>query len=476
MPRATRFIPSVLVPALLTAACALPAFGDIQRWDDHTVIPGTEGVTVGPNMKLGTSGAGMPSAYGCAQLDGVNLKNLQIGNADFSQAKFDGSNMEGAWVFGSTLTLASLAGANLFNAKLEGTNFTNANLSNVNLAHGSFYRFEALPFAASAVTPIAGGGTISTANLTNANLSNAVLEDVDFRAATLTGATFTGATIRGATFTNVTGFTSGQFYSTKSYATHDLAGTTFLNKAMVGWNFSKLYLVNATISTAGAEGNLSWANFSGACLAFAAVDAANLSGANLQGADFTQTRQNGSILRSADLRNAIGWVQHDNSNVTNLIRPDGTVLGLRIEDGEKFRVRNSVVPVTVKTAASLTDNAIIEFQLADGWTSQVKFDKGVVPSLDGTLSLRLAPGADTDAVVGQKFKLFDWGTLLGAGNRFAAVTLAPGLTFDLANLYTTGEVTLTAVAGNPVEVPEPMTAAVLGTGGALLLKRRRRAG
>jgi hypothetical protein len=164
-------------------------------------------------------------------------------------------------------------------------------------------------------------------------------------------------------------------------------------------------------------------------------------------------------------------------NVTNLIRPDGSVLNLHVENGEKFLVRNSAIAVTVKTAASMTDHAIVEFRLEDGWTSPVTFEAGVTPSLDGVLSLRLAPGAVAEDLVGHTFRLFTRNAPLAGDNRFASVYQDPGATFDLSDHYTTGEVTFRGASSeSATPIPEPAALALLAPGALLMLRRRTRRG
>ena len=92
--------------------------------------------------------------------------------------------------------------------------------------------------------------------------------------------------------------------------------------------------------------------------------------------------------------------------------------------------------------------ATLQFLLEDNWTSPIGFAPGLTPELGGTLDLELAAGVDPASLLGESFQLFDWNGALPVGDQFAMITTEPGLTFDISNLYSTGNVTLTAV-------PEP---------------------
>jgi hypothetical protein len=94
------------------------------------------------------------------------------------------------------------------------------------------------------------------------------------------------------------------------------------------------------------------------------------------------------------------------------------------------------------------------------WTSPVGFDEALTPSLGGTLDLEFADGVDPSTLVGDTFQLFHWSGPLPAGDQFSAINTAPGLSWDLSNLYTTGAVTLNAV-------PEPSTLVMVATAALL---------
>ena len=66
-------------------------------------------------------------------------------------------------------------------------------------------------------------------------------------------------------------------------------------------------------------------------------------------------------------------------------------------------------------------------------------------TLGGTLELTFAAGVDVATQSGRTIDLFDWTGVTPTG----AFTVSSPYTWNLSNLYTTGEVTLTAVPSLP---------------------------
>ena len=79
---------------------------------------------------------------------------------------------------------------------------------------------------------------------------------------------------------------------------------------------------------------------------------------------------------------------------------------------------------------------------ADAWDSTISFQSGIPVTLGGNLELSFATDVDLASQVGRTFDLFDWTGVNPTGQ----FEVASPYTWDLSNLYTTGEVTLTAVA------------------------------
>jgi hypothetical protein len=86
----------------------------------------------------------------------------------------------------------------------------------------------------------------------------------------------------------------------------------------------------------------------------------------------------------------------------------------------------------------------------ENWESTISLAGGFVPGLGGTLDLQFAEGVDPRLYIGTTFYLFNWNGQLPAGAHFDQITSLPGFLWDTSQLYSTGNVTLTAV-------PEPST-------------------
>ena len=82
---------------------------------------------------------------------------------------------------------------------------------------------------------------------------------------------------------------------------------------------------------------------------------------------------------------------------------------------------------------------------ADTWDSTISFAPGIPVTLGGTLELNFAPGVNVATQSGRTIDLFDWTGVTPTG----AFTVSSPYTWNLTNLYTTGEVTLAAVPSLP---------------------------
>jgi hypothetical protein len=98
---------------------------------------------------------------------------------------------------------------------------------------------------------------------------------------------------------------------------------------------------------------------------------------------------------------------------------------------------------------------------ADAWDSSISFAPGIPVTLGGTLELTFVDDVNPATQLGRTFDLFDWTGV----NPTGAFTISSPYNWDLSNLYTTGEVTLTAV-------PEPLTSVLLSLALISLFQRR----
>jgi hypothetical protein len=279
---------------------------------------------------------------------------------------------------------------------------------------------------------------LSGGNFAGQNFTNAALY-----AATLTGADFTGAQVQGANFDTYgggTGLTPAQLYSTASYQAHDLTGIGLARNDLSGGNFAGQNLMNASLGSA---------TLTGADLSHANLTNAYFGGATLTGADFTGADARGGSLSSFGLSMAI---------TTNLIRPIGIMPGLDLGGGQQFLVRDydgnpakfpagPPIPIRVNGHFLMGPGGVLQLAFeADAWDSLISFAPAIDVSLGGTLELLFAPDVNLASQVGRTIDLFDWTGVAPTG----AFAVHSPYSWDLSKLYTTGEVTLTAV-------PEPTT-------------------
>ena len=103
------------------------------------------------------------------------------------------------------------------------------------------------------------------------------------------------------------------------------------------------------------------------------------------------------------------------------------------------------IPITVDQHLTMGPGGTLRMVFeADAWDSTISFAPGIPVTLGGTLELTFADDVNLASQVGRTFDLFDWTGV----NPTGAFAISSPYAWDLSNLYTTGEVTLTAV-------PEP---------------------
>jgi hypothetical protein len=168
----------------------------------------------------------------------------------------------------------------------------------------------------------------------------------------------------------------------------------------------------------------------------------------------------GASFSLADLRGAI-FADTFPSEVSllNAISPEGVVQGLHLNAGERLIIRDDdgvpdpspvlwqtprpPIPVSIQDHLTIVGGILQILVDADSWNSTISFEPGIPVTLGGTLELNFATGVNLASQVGRTFDLFDWTGV----NPIGQFQIASPYTWDLTNLYTTGEITLTAVAG-----------------------------
>lgn len=389
-------------------------------------------------------------------LAGANFVGKLLGSAKFMGANLAGANFTDANANVAQLMNADLTGANLTNANFTGANFSGANLAGANI-HGSriggqlIYeeRCQGRPAAGGCIgaiiqVPVGSYGGINLPLLTttasylerdlsSTGLSNIFLAGADFAGFNLTGANFFGTVLTGA---NLSGA--------------DARGVHFEDAILVGANLSAANLTNA---------NFSFVSYGTPPYDYKSPGA-NLSNANLSAAD-----ARGANFQSAKLTDA---------NTTNLIQPNGHIAGLSLNAGASLVVRDydgntaaspttGPLPIVVDQHLAMDATGALRMILeADAWDSTISFAAGIPVTMGGTLELVFADGTNLASQVGRTFDLFDWTGVSPTG----AFVVGSPYSWNLSKLYTTGEVTLTAV-------PEPSALLLLGYGMSSFFAARR---
>jgi uncharacterized protein YjbI with pentapeptide repeats len=418
--------------------------------------------------------------YG-ADLTGANLSHSNLINARFDDATLDNANLSQTNLTNAGFSGARLDGANLTGAEVRGANFNRYN------GVGGISRTQLYSTASYQAHDLTGIG-LGSNNLVGVDLVGQNLTGAGFYYATLTGADFTGAEVRGAKFYRDiyggTGITATQLYSTASYQAHDLSGITLYGNDLAGVNLAGQNLTDAGFPGARlpnanfSQANLTNANFSPSFdYVSSDLTGANLSQANLTNANFTGVEICGELecqvvpganltganLSGADARGAnFQYATLFGANTGNLIQSNGHIAGLDLTAGASLVVRdydgnpggylwypypsNGPLPIVVDQHLAMDTTGTLRLVFdADPWDSTISFAAGIPVTLGGTLDLTFAPGVDVATQSGRTIDLFDWTGVTPTG----VFTISSPYTWNLSQLYTTGEVTLAAVPTLP---------------------------
>jgi uncharacterized protein YjbI with pentapeptide repeats len=391
-------------------------------------------------------------------LAGWDFSNQNLTGANFHEvADLTGADFTGADIGGSFFSGVTAAGFSSQQLASTAT-YLNNDLASVRLSQNDFIGWD----------------------FSGQNLDGAYMADCDF-----TSADLTDAIINGADFTDARadGFTEQQFASTASYKSGDLTRLIMSENRMPGWDLSGLNLSDSDFEHSGFEqADLSGATLTGSDMTRAGLihtdlsyaDLSNvglyraiLTGTNLIGADLTGSPVTRAYLIGTDTRRAIDLTDEEIQEawwIKSLIWPDGTArVGLTLEDDDDMWIYDddggaslTPIPIAVQTAFDIDPDARLRFLFEDdAWGSTISFDPSVGTAyLGGTLelSMKLDDGLSPGDLLGTTFDLFDWDgvTIDGA---FDAVVLDPawyaaGLSIDLSQLMTTGEVRVVPLIGD----------------------------
>ena len=225
----------------------------------------------------------------------------------------------------------------------------------------------------------------------------------------------------------------------------------FYNQDFTGVNFAGQNLTNAVFRTSNLSGaNLSQANLTNADFSgFVSCDeyscyvtpGTNLTNVNLSGAD-----ARGANFLVATL---------DGANTNNLIQSNGHIAGFNLTSGSSLTVRDydgnpaasppiGTLPIVIEQQFTMSGTGTMRLVFdADAWDSTISFAAGIPVTRAGRLDLGFADGVNLALQVGRTFDVFDWTGVAPTGT----FDVASMYSWNLANLYTTGEVTLLSVPG-----------------------------
>ncbi|MFN7950864.1 MAG: pentapeptide repeat-containing protein [bacterium] len=136
----------------------------------------------------------------------LGLFQVDLRNADFSEARLDRADFSRAHLESADFTGAKLAGANFQESFLDDAHFMNATLTGANFLAADLRRANFT------------GATLRTVHLEEASLEEAVLVGVRLDGAVLTGANLAGAHLEGADLAGAVGLTREQLTGTTTDA------------------------------------------------------------------------------------------------------------------------------------------------------------------------------------------------------------------------------------------------------------------
>ncbi len=390
-----------------------------------------------------SGGITLKQLYSTASYQAKDLSGISLYAHDLSSGNFAAQDLTDAYFYYSTLT-----GADFADAVVRGANFRATGLTPAQLYSTASYQARDL-------RGIALSGNLAGWNLAGQNLINA-----DFDKATLTGADFSDADVREANFEKGipaldfpfgTGLSLDQLYSTFSYQGHDLTGIRLVGNDLSDADFTNQNLTNADFRAA----KLDRADFTGADIRRARFGTLRIVVPGISLEQFYSTAN----YQRRDLRGVLFGVLFgdlSNADTTNVILPGGHINGIDLSDGELLVVSDyegkayaelDVVPITVDQHLTMAPGGTLRMVFeADAWDSTISFAPGIPVTLGGTLELTFADDVNLATQLGRTLKIFDWTGVTPTG----AFAVSSPYAWDLSNLYTTGQVTLTAI-------PEPAT-------------------
>ncbi len=401
--------------ALLALASA--AHADILRWDDSTVIPGTESITPAPAVDLSnwntpTHNLQYADFSPYPSLNAANFSNSDLTLALFGPISLEGTNFTNATLVQTDFTNAHLLSANftsavIHDALLDGTtaggfslsqlystaSYASGTLTTISLSRNTLtginLAFKNISNSAFVSSELTGGNfKNATAHFTNfdsaqlgaALFTNADLANADFTNATLSGAVFTNANIHAANFSGATatGFTSDQLYATASYLSGDLDSIYLPNNDLTGWNFAGKNLTGAALYNS----TLTSVDLTDADITSALLDHTTEHGFSPDQLYSTASYKNGALLGvTLGQNNLTGW-NFSHLNLANSILDDAILISANFS--------------AASLIAAHLDNASLDN--ADFTRADLRQAGGFTPSPSTLLSYAILPNGHAPAI------------------------------------------------------------------------------
>lgn len=197
---------NILVVMVLAGMLGAPAVGQIYRWDNGELIPGTEEISPGPGLRISSF-----DLYAADFSGGLDLSRSSFTQCNLRMARFNNANLTDAFFITSSIDGAEFSGAIINKARLPG-HFTADQLYST--------------------------ASYQAADISGVWLSENALADWDF----------SGQNITDVRFDWSTGFTAAQLYATASYQSQNIQGVGLLGIDLTGWDFTNQNVIDVSFS------------------------------------------------------------------------------------------------------------------------------------------------------------------------------------------------------------------------------------
>ena len=229
-----------------------------------------------------------------ARLYKSNLKGTRLSSSHLRGVDLEEANLQKA-----DLKWANLSGANLWNANISKANLSGADLWQANLSGAEQRGGELVEFRLIGASPDYAAANLQEADLREAKFKGADLREANLQEANLQGANLEEANLQGA-------YLWGADLREADLREADLRGAYLVSEDARSANLRGVKLQGADLREVDLQGaDFGGATLQGADLRRARLQGAKLQGATLQGADLRRVKLQGAKLQGADLQGAV---------------------------------------------------------------------------------------------------------------------------------------------------------------------------